>query len=140
LTGMNGPIIAKVKALLTPAPLKEMRVKSEYVYHSKIRGAMGIKISATGLELAVAGSAVYKCDNEDQIESALDCINNDLKYTLDNLVEAKDEGVVVQTSSIGSLEALLKYLKDEKIPVAGVNIGPVHRKDVMKALKSANQG
>lgn len=26
-----------------------------------------------------------------------------------------------------------------KIPVAGVNIGPVHRKDVMKATKAINQ-
>jgi translation initiation factor 5B len=34
---------------------------------------------------------------------------------------------------LGSLEALLAFLKDSKIPYAGVKIGPVVKKDVMKA-------
>jgi translation initiation factor 5B len=34
---------------------------------------------------------------------------------------------------------LLEFLKSSKIPVAGVNIGPVHRKDVLKATKALNQ-
>lgn len=34
---------------------------------------------------------------------------------------------------MGSLEALLEFLKQSKIPYCGVNIGPVHKRDVMKA-------
>jgi len=37
---------------------------------------------------------------------------------------------------LGSLEALLEFLKQMKIPVCAINIGPVHRKDVLKAMKS----
>lgn len=33
LLGFEGPIITKVKALLTPHPMKEMRVKDEYLHH-----------------------------------------------------------------------------------------------------------
>lgn len=33
MAGFNGPIVTKVKALLTPHPMKEMRVKGEYIYH-----------------------------------------------------------------------------------------------------------
>jgi translation initiation factor 5B len=33
---------------------------------------------------------------------------------------------------VGALEALLSFLRDMKIPVATVNIGPVHKRDVMK--------
>jgi len=40
----------------------------------------------------------------------------------------------VQTSTLGSMEALLEFLKEvRKIPVSGIRIGPVHKKDVMKA-------
>ena len=34
---------------------------------------------------------------------------------------------------LGSLEALLDFLKESKIPFAGVKIGPVVKRDVMKA-------
>ena len=53
---MNGPIVTKIRALLTPHPMKEMRVKGDYLHHKSIKGAMGIKISAPDMELAMAGS------------------------------------------------------------------------------------
>ncbi len=53
VAGLNGPIVTQVKALLTPQPMKEMRVKGEYLEHRKINTAMGIKICAPGLEDAV---------------------------------------------------------------------------------------
>lgn len=56
VAGFNGPIITKIKALLTPHPMKEMRVKGEFIWHERICASMGIKISAIGLEEAVAGS------------------------------------------------------------------------------------
>lgn len=41
----------------------------------------------------------------------------------------------MQASTLGSLEALLTFLssKDVNIPVSGINIGPVHKRDVLRA-------
>jgi translation initiation factor 5B len=49
------------------------------------------------------------------------------------MVDTTGHGVWVQASTLGSLEALLAFLKQSKIPVSGVNIGPISKKDVMKA-------
>lgn len=59
LLGINGPITTKVKAILTPHPMKEMRVKDEYLYHKQINGANGIKIAGIGLDEAVAGTPLF---------------------------------------------------------------------------------
>jgi len=50
-----------------------------------------------------------------------------------NKIKIKKHGVFVQSSSLGSLEALLSFLQTSNIPVAGVNIGPIHLSDVKKA-------
>lgn len=42
-------------------------------------------------------------------------------------------GVFVQASTLGSLEALLEFLHVSKIPVAGINVGPISKKQVTAA-------
>lgn len=136
VSGLNGPIKTQIRALLTPYPMREMRVKGEYQHHNKIKGAMGIKISAPGLDHAIAGSELFCCKNEEEVQEAIDHIEGDLVDILEKYVDKTKEGVCVQASTIGSLEALLEFLYQMQIPVSSVNIGPVHKKDVLKAMKS----
>ncbi|KAF4982073.1 hypothetical protein FZEAL_2225, partial [Fusarium zealandicum] len=131
LCGTEGAIKTNIRALLTPAPLKELRLKSAYVHNKEVKAALGVKISAPGLEGAIAGSrlmVVGPDDDEDDIE---DEVESDLAV-LFNRVEKSGRGVSVQASTLGSLEALLDFLKDCKIPVANVGIGPVYKRDVMQ--------
>ncbi|KAF5025461.1 hypothetical protein F66182_2437 [Fusarium sp. NRRL 66182] len=131
LCGTEGAIKTNIRALLTPAPLRELRLKSAYVHNKEVKAALGVKISAPGLEGAIAGSrlmVVGPDDDEDDIE---DEVESDLAL-LFNRVEKSGRGVSVQASTLGSLEALLDFLKDCKIPVANVGIGPVYKRDVMQ--------
>lgn len=97
---------------------------------------MGIKISAPGLENAMAGSELYRAENDEEIETFKGQIADDLVDIMDKYVDKTTNGVCVQASTIGSLEALLEFLKTMKIPVTSINIGPVHKKDILKAMKS----
>jgi len=72
ISGFNGPIVTNIRALLTPHPMKEMRIKGDYIHHDSIKGAMGIKISAPLLENALAGSELLRARNEAEIQEAID--------------------------------------------------------------------
>lgn len=132
LCGMNGPIVTNIRALLTPQPLRELRLKSEYVHHKEVKAALGVKIAANDLEKAVSGSRLLVVGPEDDEEEMMDEVMDDLTGLLDS-VDSSGKGVVVQASTLGSLEALLDFLKDMKIPVMSIGLGPVYKRDVMKA-------
>ncbi|KAM0282708.1 hypothetical protein ACHAQH_002906 [Verticillium albo-atrum] len=132
LCGVEGAIVTNIRALLTPAPMKELRLKSAYVHNKEVKAALGVKISAPGLEGAIAGSRLLVVGPDDDEDDICDEVEADLAV-LFNRVEKTGRGVSVQASTLGSLEALLDFLKDCKIPVANVGIGPVYKRDVMQS-------
>ncbi|CAN3371197.1 eukaryotic translation initiation factor 5B [Diutina catenulata] len=133
LCGLNGPIATNIRALLTPPPARELRIKSEYVHHKEVKAALGVKIAANDLEKAVAGSRLLVVGPDDDEEEMMEEVMDDLTGLLD-MVDTSGRGVVVQASTLGSLEALLDFLKDMKIPVMSIGLGPVYKRDVMKAV------
>jgi translation initiation factor 5B len=130
--GNPEPIVTNVRALLTPAEMKELRVKSVYVHNKEVKAAMGIKIAADGLDNAIAGSRLLVVGPDDDEEDLMDEVMGDLEHLLSN-VSKSGRGVSVQASTLGSLEALLEFLRVSKIPVSTISIGPVFKKDVLRA-------
>ncbi|KAK2195390.1 bifunctional Elongation factor Tu-type domain/Translation initiation factor IF- 2/Translation initiation factor IF-2 [Babesia duncani] len=49
-------------------------------------------------------------------------------------------GVYVMASTLGSLEALLVFLKDKEIPVFGVNLGTVQKRDIKRVSVMREKG
>ncbi|CAB3992362.1 eukaryotic translation initiation factor 5B [Paramuricea clavata] len=132
LGGIHGPIITQIRALLMPQPLKELRVKNQYKEFKEIEAAQGVKITGKELDKALAGSPLFVAYEEDEIEVLKRDVNGIVQQTLKS-IKVAEKGVCVQASTLGSLEALLEFLKTSKIPYCSVSVGPVHKKDVMKA-------
>lgn len=96
---------------------------------------MGVKISANELENAVAGSHLYVANSEQDVED----FSRELQADFEGVrkkIELVNQGVCVAASTLGSLEALLQFLKTSKIPVAHIGVGPVSKEDVTKTLKA----
>ena len=132
LCGLNGAISTNIRALLTPAPLKELRLKSQYVHNQECKASLGVKIAANDLENAIAGSRLLVVKRPEEEEDLEEQVMSDIENLLSR-VSKTGRGVSVQASTLGSLEALLEFLKVSKIPVANISIGPVYKRDVMSA-------
>jgi translation initiation factor 5B len=138
IAGMNGPITTHIRALLTPEPLKELRVKSQWVHHDKIYAAMGCKIAAPDLNGAIAGSELFVAKTDDEIPELMDRVNADVSSITDN-INKQEDGILVQASTLGSLEALLCFLKSKDLNVCAVGIGPLYRKDLLQIQNVAQR-
>ena len=68
VAGIEGPIVTQIRALLTPQPLKELRVKNQYINHKELTGAQGVKIAAKDLEKALAGIPMFVAQQPDEVD------------------------------------------------------------------------
>ena len=117
VAGTEGPIVTQIRGLLTPSKMQDLRVKNNYNRHNEITGAQGVKIAAKELEKTVAGLNLLIANHPDEEEICREDMEKRLETALKSF-KLKDRGVFVQASTLGSLEALLEFLKGEKIPVS----------------------
>ena len=112
--------------------MKEIRVKGAYDEFKEIKAAQGIKIAAKDLDKAIAGLQLRVAHKEDEVEILKEAVEREFSQTMRS-IKVSDKGVYVQASTLGALEALLEFFKTKKIPYSGIRVGPVVKKDVMKA-------
>ena len=127
---LDEPIATKVKALLEPLPLKDISdKKTKFVNASKVSAATGIKISATDIENVVAGMPLRSC-----MKNEIEKVKQEIKKEVEEVViETGKYGIVIKADSLGSLEALIKLLKERNIPVKRASIGSISKKDISDA-------
>ena len=131
LAGRNGIISTRVRALLLPKPLDEIRDPRDKFSQAKfVDAAAGIKIAASGLEEAIAGSPLYGVKDGASREE----IKRKILAEVEEVRVKKDlSGVVVKSDALGSLEALTTSLEASNIPVRLADVGDVSRRDVVEA-------
>ena len=128
IVGGKEPIVTRVKALLKPRPLKEIRVEKQFDNIDYVSAASGVKISAPDLEKVIAGSPIVFVSDEEKVEE----IKKELKAITEQIeFEKEGEGLILKADNLGSLEALIGIFKD-KVPIKKAEIGNVLRKDVIE--------
>ncbi|XP_076067852.1 eukaryotic translation initiation factor 5B [Oratosquilla oratoria] len=132
LAGTEGPIQTQIRSLLLPKPLKEIRVKGQYDEFKEVKAAQGVKIAARDLEKAIAGLNLLVAYHDDEAELLKEDVDREFSKAMRSM-KVKERGVYVQASTLGALEALLEFFKSKDIPYSGIRVGPVVKRDVMKA-------
>lgn len=133
--GLRDVMVSKVRALLQPKPLDEIRdPQDKFRYVDEVVAAAGVKIVAQGLEGALAGAPVWAVRSEKEIDE----LRQKVRDELDRLRIALDiNGVVVKADTLGSLEALEGQLRVHRVPIRRADIGEVSRRDVVEAATVA---
>ena len=129
----DGIKTTKVKLILKPVFLTDIRFasRSKFKEIDIAYAACGIRISADGLDSALPGSTIYVYNDEKELKE----IEEKLKGDIENIIFQTDkEGIIVKSDTLGSLEVLVKMLRDRNIPIKKADIGDINKEDVNIAL------
>jgi translation initiation factor 5B len=123
-------IVTKVKALLLPKPLDEMRdPRDKFRSVNEVISAAGLKIVSPDLEGVLAGTPLYVVKNKEEENKIRHLIESEVKDTFIN--NTNSLGVILRCDTVGSLEAIIDMLKKENIPIQTADIGNITRRDVL---------
>ena len=127
--GTSGqPKVTKVKAILKPKPLDEIRDPRErFDSVDCITAAAGVKLVAQDITGVVAGGVLRVANTE------LECVIDELGEESQLCIEIQEDGVIFKADAIGSLEGLAFEAKEKEIPIRKAEVGDISRRDIIEA-------
>jgi len=130
IIGGKEPIVTKIKALLQPKPLKDLRVEKQFDITHEVHAAAGIKIAAPDLDKVVSGSPIIVVEKEEEVEAAIKEVQKDIQQ----IEFSRDiEGIIVKADTLGALEAMIKLVGADGIPIRKAEVGAVNKQDIIEA-------
>jgi len=130
--GLEKVITSKVRALLQPKPLDEIRdPEDRFNQVEKVYAAAGVRVAAPNLEGVVAGAPLLVVRDITEAEKLWQEMQRELERIR---ISADVNGVVVKADALGSLEALEGQLQTKNIPIRRADVGDVSRRDVVEAV------
>ncbi|MDR0791592.1 MAG: translation initiation factor IF-2, partial [Methanomassiliicoccaceae archaeon] len=128
------PIITKIKAILKPKPLDEIRdPRDRFDSVKELHAAAGVKISCQNMEGVIAGAPLIVISGPNDPALA------EMKEESSVKIETQDDGVLIKADAIGSLEALAFEAKAASIPIRKYGIGEISRRDVVDVAACGTQ-
>ncbi len=134
LAGKHGIIETKIRALLKPKPLDEIRDSRERFQNmQKVFAASGVKIAAPGLDEALAGSPLLALKTGKEHE----LVSREIKGIV---AETQSVGPIIKADTLGALEATALLLESQlRMKPRKTDIGDVTRKDIIEAYGIKNE-
>jgi translation initiation factor 5B len=127
----DNAIVTKVKALLLPKPLDEMRdPRDKFRPVDHVVAAAGLKITSPELDGVLAGSPLYVLKDGEDEGRLRSLVESEIKAAI---IRTDSNGIVLRCDTIGSLEATVDLLRKDKIPIQSADIGHITRRDVLAA-------
>ena len=127
----EGAIITKIKSILLPKPLDEMRdPRDKFKPVDQVISAAGLKITSPDLNGVLAGSPLYTIEKKDDENTLKQMVESEVKSVILN---TDSNGVILRCDTIGSIEAIIDLLKRADIPVRSADIGHITRRDIIEA-------
>lgn len=125
------PIVTRIRAILVPKPLDEIRdPRDRFSSVDSVVAAAGVKIVATSLEGALAGAPLYAVPQSEEPEKYAELVVEEIEKIR---IATDVEGVVLKADTLGSLEAIAEILKQNNVPVRIADVGDVSKRDVTEA-------
>jgi translation initiation factor 5B len=129
--GKNGPISARVRTILVPKPLDEMRdPRDKFTSVDCVYASAGVKIVAPDLEGALAGAPLFSVPEGEDVNKYCKLITEEIGRIR---ITKEIDGVIVKADTLGSLEAMAEILKANNIQVRIADIGDISKRDIIEA-------
>jgi translation initiation factor 5B len=125
----DGVLVTRVKALLKPKPLDEMRdPRDKFKPVNEVTAAAGVKIAAPDLDKVIAGCPI-RIVPKDKIEEAKEEVMREVEEAK---IEVDDEGILIKADTLGSLEALANELRKAGVKIKKAEVGDITKKDIIE--------
>ena len=124
----GAPLVTKIKAILKPKPLDEIRdPRDRFDSVKELNAAAGVKISCQQSDGVIAGAPimVVKGPNDPAVKALVE--ESSIR------IETQEKGITIKADAIGSLEALAYEAKANNIPIRKYGVGEITRRDIVEA-------
>ncbi|MCW4006309.1 MAG: translation initiation factor IF-2 [Candidatus Bathyarchaeota archaeon] len=131
LGGKDKPVTTRIRALLVPKPLDEMRdPRDRFNSVDAVYAAAGVKIVAPDLEGVLAGAPVYAVGSGETPEKYAQLITDEIGRIR---IATQTEGIILKADTLGSLEAIAEILKQNEVKIRIADVGDVSKRDIIEA-------
>jgi len=129
--GKEKPVVTRIRAILVPKALDEIRdPRDRFSSVDSVSAAAGIKIAAPDLEGVLAGAPLYSVPHGEDLEKYAKLVSEEIERIR---ITTDVDGVVLKADTLGSLEAIAESLKRNDVPVRLADVGDVSKRDVVEA-------